>query len=123
MRSGFTAARGEYFIKFDDDDGLTPEFLAKTVPILDQEKNVDFVCTDHWIIDKFGQKVASATQENSAKWGKDRLQQGIITDLERQTFSYTLHGYNLHFLLKDNNVSTEPVMQNYQQLMLVKLLY
>ena len=88
MRSGFTAARGEYFIKFDDDDGLTPEFLAKTVPILDQEKNVDFVCTDHWIIDKFGQKVTAATQENSAKWGKDRLQKGIIPDLERQTFSY-----------------------------------
>ncbi|MFM7903760.1 MAG: glycosyltransferase, partial [Microcystis sp.] len=88
MRSGFTAAQGEYFIKFDDDDGLTPEFLAKTVPILDQEKNVDFVCTDHWIIDKFGQKVTAATQENSAKWGKDRLQQGIIPDLQRQTFFY-----------------------------------
>lgn len=88
MRSGFMAARGEYFIKFDDDDGLTPEFLAKTVPILDKEKNVDFVCTDHWIIDKFGQKIAAATQENSAKWGKDRLKEGIVSDLERQTFSY-----------------------------------
>jgi Glycosyl transferase family 2 len=88
MRSGFTAATGEYFVKFDDDDGLNPEFLAKTVPILDREKNVDFVCTDHWIIDKFGQKVESATQENSAKWGKDKLKEGVIPDLERQTFSY-----------------------------------
>lgn len=88
MRSGFTAATGEYFVKFDDDDGLIPEFLEKTVAILDREKSVDFVCTDHWIIDKFGQKVESATQENSAKWGKDRLKEGIIPDLARQTFSY-----------------------------------
>jgi glycosyltransferase involved in cell wall biosynthesis len=88
MRSGFTAATGEYFVKFDDDDGLNPEFLAKTVAILDREKTVDFVCTDHWIIDKFSQKVESATQENSAKWGKDKLKEGIVPDLERQTFSY-----------------------------------
>jgi glycosyltransferase involved in cell wall biosynthesis len=88
MRSGFTAATGEYFVKFDDDDGLIPEFLEKTVAILDREKEVDFVCTDHWIIDKFGQKIEGATQENSAKWGKDRLIEGVVPDLERQTFSY-----------------------------------
>jgi glycosyltransferase involved in cell wall biosynthesis len=88
MRSGFTAATGEYFVKFDDDDGLIPEFLDKTVAILDRKKNVDFVCTDHWIIDKFGQKIEAATQENSAKWGKDKLIEGVISDLERQTFSY-----------------------------------
>ena len=34
MRSGFNAATGEYFIKFDDDDGLTPDFLEKTIFIL-----------------------------------------------------------------------------------------
>lgn len=28
MRAGFEAARGEYFIKFDDDDRLTPDFLV-----------------------------------------------------------------------------------------------
>jgi glycosyltransferase involved in cell wall biosynthesis len=88
MRSGFTAATGEYFVKFDDDDGLIPEFLEKTVAILDREKEVDFVCTDHWIIDKFGQKIESATQENSAKWGKDKLIEGVVPDLARQTFSY-----------------------------------
>ncbi len=27
-------ATGEYFLKFDDDDRLTPEFLARTTPIL-----------------------------------------------------------------------------------------
>lgn len=88
MRSGFDAAQGEYFIKFDDDDALTPEFLAKTVAVLDAEPTVDFICTNHWVIDKHGNRVESATKENAAKWGKDKLKQGIVPDLMRQTFQY-----------------------------------
>lgn len=86
MRSGFDAAVGDYFIKFDDDDGLTPRFLEKTVAILDSQPTVDFVCANHWIIDRDGNKIESATQENSTKWGKDKLQKGIIPDLMWQTF-------------------------------------
>jgi glycosyltransferase involved in cell wall biosynthesis len=88
MRSGFDAAKGEYFIKFDDDDAIAPEFLEKTVAILDANPTVDFVCTNHWIIDRKGIKSESATQENAAKWGKDRLKLGIIPDLIEQTFRY-----------------------------------
>jgi glycosyltransferase involved in cell wall biosynthesis len=88
MRSGFEAARGEYFLKFDDDDGLTREFLAKTLAVLAREPAIDFVCTDHWIIDRQGQRMEAATAENSAKWGKNRLKEGLIPDLIRQTFQY-----------------------------------
>lgn len=88
MRSGFDAAAGEYFIKFDDDDAIAPDFLAKTVAILDANPTVDFVCTNHWIIDSEGVKSESATQENAAKWGKDKLKLGIIPDLRQQTFRY-----------------------------------
>ncbi|MEA5565875.1 glycosyltransferase family 2 protein [Anabaena sp. UHCC 0399] len=86
MRSGFEAACGDYFIKFDDDDALTPEFLAKTVVVLEAEENVDFVCTNHWIINQNSEKIESATIENSTKWGKDKLKQGVIPDLIEQTF-------------------------------------
>jgi glycosyltransferase involved in cell wall biosynthesis len=88
MRSGFEAATGEYFLKFDDDDGITPEFLAKTVAILDKHPEIDFVCTDHWIINDRGIRDEVATKENSAKWGKDRLKEGAIADLARETFMY-----------------------------------
>ncbi len=88
MRSGFAAAQGEYFIKFDDDDALTSEFLAKTVAILDAEKTVDFVCTNHWIINQQSERVESATYKNSAKWGKDKIPRGIIPDLLWQTFQF-----------------------------------
>jgi len=88
MRSGFQVAKGDYFIKFDDDDALTPDFLEKTVEILDKNNEIDFVCTNHWIIDGKNERIESATQENSARWGKDKLKKGIIPDLMRQTFQY-----------------------------------
>jgi glycosyltransferase involved in cell wall biosynthesis len=86
MRSGFEAARGDYFIKFDDDDALTPQFLEKTVAVLDTNPSADFVCTDHWVIDKNNNRNEDATKANSEKWGKSRLQQGIIPELLRETF-------------------------------------
>ncbi len=88
MQAGFRAARGEYFIKFDDDDALTPEFLAKTVEILEANPEVDFVCTNHWIIDAQGQRNEAATLANSQHWGKDKLPSGVIPDLLRETFQH-----------------------------------
>ena len=86
MRSGFDAAVGDYFIKFDDDDALAPEFLAKTVAVLDTHPQVDFVCSDHWVINARGERDEAATKANSAKWGKDRLQAAIIPNLIEETF-------------------------------------
>jgi glycosyltransferase involved in cell wall biosynthesis len=88
MRSGFQAACGDYFIKFDDDDALTPQFLEKTVAILETYPTVDFICTDHWVINAKNERDEAATQANSAKWGKDRLEAGIISDLLTETFRH-----------------------------------
>ncbi|MGK7946723.1 MAG: glycosyltransferase family 2 protein [Microcystaceae cyanobacterium] len=86
MRSGFEAATGAYFIKFDDDDGLTPTYLEKTVKILDDNPDADFVCTSHWIIDRNHQQIESATKANEIRWGKDQIKEGMIPDLLKQTF-------------------------------------
>lgn len=86
MRSGFDAAQGKYFIKFDDDDRLTPTFLAATVAVLDQHPQVDFVGTDHWIIDIHNQRDIAQTDANSRKWGRSRLAEGIVEDLPKVTF-------------------------------------
>lgn len=86
MRSGYEAARGEYFIKFDDDDALTPTFLEKTVAVLDTHPAVDLVCSDHWVINARGDRDEAATAANSAKWGKDRLGHSVIDDLLNETF-------------------------------------
>ncbi|MDX2100683.1 MAG: glycosyltransferase [Leptolyngbyaceae cyanobacterium bins.59] len=86
MRSGFDAATGEYFIKFDDDDRLTPEFLAHTVAILDSDPTLDFVSTDHWIINLDNLRDETQTRENSEKWGRTDLPQGPIANLLELAF-------------------------------------
>lgn len=86
MRSGFFAARGEYFMKFDDDDRLTPDFLARTAAILDKNPMIDFVSTDHWIIDIHNRPDISETKLNSQRWGRTELSVGIIQNLLEVVF-------------------------------------
>ncbi|NEQ50183.1 MAG: glycosyltransferase family 2 protein [Leptolyngbya sp. SIO3F4] len=86
MRSGYEAAQGKYFIKFDDDDALTPTFLERTVAVMEGKLEVDFVCTDHWVINARNERDESATAANSAKWRKDRLPEAVIEDLLKETF-------------------------------------
>ncbi|MEM8610898.1 MAG: glycosyltransferase family 2 protein [Cyanobacteria bacterium P01_H01_bin.105] len=86
MRSGYDTAEGTYFIKFDDDDALTPTFLERTVAVMDTQPSVDFVCTDHWVINARNERDEAATDTNSAKWGKDRLSEAVIDDLLKETF-------------------------------------
>ncbi|MUG91291.1 glycosyltransferase [Scytonema sp. UIC 10036] len=86
MQSGFNAATGEYFIKFDDDDRLTPEFLSRTVAILDRDYSIDFVGTDHWIIDINNLRDETGTQENSRRWGRTNLPEGVVDNLLEVVF-------------------------------------
>ncbi|QLE40683.1 glycosyltransferase [Nostoc sp. C052] len=86
MRSGFDAASGEYFIKFDDDDRLTPDFLANTAAILAQDSSIDFVGTDHWIIDINNVRDEVKTQENSHRWGRNNLPVGVVNNLLEVVF-------------------------------------
>ncbi len=85
MRSGFEAAKGEYFIKFDDDDRLTPDFLARTVAILAQD-SIDFVGTDHWVIDINNVRDEQKTQDNSHRWGRTNLPAGVVDNLLEVVF-------------------------------------
>jgi glycosyltransferase involved in cell wall biosynthesis len=86
MRSGFEAASGEYFIKFDDDDRLTPDFLTRTAGILDKDSSIDFVGTNHWIIDINNVRDEAKTQENSRRWGRNNLPEGVVENLLEVVF-------------------------------------
>ncbi|MGD1871961.1 MAG: glycosyltransferase family 2 protein [Mastigocoleus sp.] len=86
MRSGFEAAKGEYFIKFDDDDRLVPEFLERTISVLDKYSDVDFVGTDHWIIDINNVRNKEKTEKNSDYWGRRKLSEGIVENLLEVVF-------------------------------------
>jgi glycosyltransferase involved in cell wall biosynthesis len=86
MRSGFEAATGEYFMKFDDDDRITPEFLAKAGAVLDQHPEIGFVGTDHWVIDPQNQRNEAVTDANSKKWGRSELAAGVPENLLETVF-------------------------------------
>lgn len=86
MRSGFQAGVGEYFIKFDDDDRLTPEFIAQTTAILDADQSIDFVGTDHWIIDSDNVRDHQESDRNSQRWGRTNLPEGVVGDLLEVVF-------------------------------------
>ncbi len=86
MRSGFEAATGEYFIKFDDDDRLTPEFFARTCAILDSDPSIDFVGTDHWVIDINSVRDERQTELNSRRWGRAELPAGTVENLLEVVF-------------------------------------
>lgn len=86
MRSGFDAATGEYFIKFDDDDRLTSDFLSRTTAILDKNPSIDFIGTDHWVIDINNIRNEAKTQENSRRWGRANLSEGIVDNLQEVVF-------------------------------------
>ena len=86
MRSGFAAARGEYFLKFDDDDRLNAQFLERTSAILDKDPSIDFVSTDHWVIDVKNNIDKNETKLNSQRWGRSSLSAGIIEDLLSTVF-------------------------------------
>ena len=86
MRSGFEAARGEYFVKFDDDDILLANFLKATVPMLDKYSNIDFVGGDHWIIDINNNRDEEWSDRCSTKFGRTKLQEGIVDDLLKAVF-------------------------------------
>lgn len=86
MISGFEAAQGEYFIKFDDDDRLTPQFLSQTVAVLEQHPEIDFVSTDHWVIDSENQRDVTVTNANSERWGRTTLAVGKVVPLLSRVF-------------------------------------
>ena len=86
MRSGFAAATGTYFVKFDDDDRLMPDFLLKMSQVLDQNPTVGLVGSDHWVMDEAGEIRSDWSDENSAKWGRSQLASGMLPDLLHQVF-------------------------------------
>ena len=65
---------------------LTPDFLVRTVAILEQDSSIDFVGTDHWIIDINNVRDHEMTQKNSQRWGRTKLSPGIVNYLLEVVF-------------------------------------
>jgi glycosyltransferase involved in cell wall biosynthesis len=71
------AARGEFVAHLDDDDRWAPEMLATLVPILEGHPEVVIAFADHYVTDPEGAVDAPASDENSRRWGRASLAEGL----------------------------------------------
>ena len=55
--------------------------LFETSAILEQDYSIDFVGTDHWIIDINNVRDEAKTEENSRFWGRKDLPSGVVENL------------------------------------------
>lgn len=80
-RAAFRESKGKYFAVLADDDLWEPDFLHRTVPILESDSHIAVAFTDHFIIDDDGVIDLEKTASESASFGRDRLPEGVSRPL------------------------------------------
>jgi glycosyltransferase involved in cell wall biosynthesis len=83
LRTAISQAKRKYIAILNDDDVWEPEFLELLVtPLIDSPERV-LAFSDHWIILEDGQIDVDRTDENTALYRRNTLQEGEIHDWER----------------------------------------
>lgn len=73
----FKEAQGKYVASLNDDDIWNEDFLEKLVPHLEANSNLVIAFSDHHVMDSDGTVNDAATEENTHRWKRDLLQEGI----------------------------------------------
>jgi glycosyltransferase involved in cell wall biosynthesis len=91
-RAAFRELKGKYFAVLADDDLWEPDFLSRTVPVLESDSRIAVAFTDHFIIDDDGTIDFERSASESAQFGRDRLSEGISRPLiELGLLSVSIH--------------------------------
>ncbi len=75
--AAFKEARGKYVASLNDDDIWNEDFLEKLVPHLDANPDLVIAFSDHYIMDSGGKIDYAATEENTQRWKRDQLKEGV----------------------------------------------
>jgi glycosyltransferase involved in cell wall biosynthesis len=73
----FKLAQGEYVTSLNDDDIWNEDFLEKLVPPLEANPDLVLSFSDHYIIDSDGNIDDAATEENTKRWKRNLLSEGV----------------------------------------------
>jgi glycosyltransferase involved in cell wall biosynthesis len=83
LRAAISESKGEYIAILNDDDVWEPEFLELLVaPLMDDHERV-LAFGDHWIILEDGRVDVARSDENTALYRRNTLQEGELHDWER----------------------------------------
>lgn len=75
--NAFQQARGKYVASLNDDDIWNENFLEKLVPHLDANTDLVLAFSDHYVMKADGTIDYSATEENTQRWRRNQLKEGI----------------------------------------------
>ena len=75
--NGFKQAQGKYVASLNDDDMWNEDFLEILVPHLEANPDLVLAFSDYYIMDSQGKINYSATEDDTRRWKRDRLKQGI----------------------------------------------
>ncbi|HLI49129.1 MAG TPA: glycosyltransferase family 2 protein [Chthonomonas sp.] len=69
--------RGEFFTFLHDDDRWEPDFLAKVLPPLQQDRDITVSFSDHYVMDEHGVVNLSLTERLTRQYGRKQLAAGL----------------------------------------------
>jgi len=78
-RSGMKLAKGKYIANIHDDDVLDARFLETLIHPMEQDEKVGLVFCDHRIIDADGVEDVAISDQNSKRYGRAGLAEGVLT--------------------------------------------
>jgi glycosyltransferase involved in cell wall biosynthesis len=77
IANAFLLAQGKYVASLNDDDYWHPNFIATLIQPLEANLDVAVAFCDHYIVNADGRLDLAASDENSHRWGRDRLEEGV----------------------------------------------
>ncbi|OKH44254.1 glycosyl transferase [Calothrix sp. HK-06] len=73
----FKYARGKYVASLLDDDMWEPDYLAKLVPLLEENSNLALAFCDHYMMNASGTLDIASTENCTRAYKRDQLKQGV----------------------------------------------
>jgi glycosyltransferase involved in cell wall biosynthesis len=79
---GLSACRGEYILRFDDDNRLSPFLLERSMDFFRENPKVAYVFSNEWIINSKGERQDEWTKALTHRFRRDVLKPGVHVNSE-----------------------------------------